>query len=211
MYNLIKIVSLLFLVFLAPPTMARNSQVKHFSSGGNVVWFTDGSDIFINNGFGSVSAGTADGTIDHFSAGKRVLWFTVGRRIFYNSGDGPVSAGTASGDIDHFSAGDRVLWFTVGKRIFYNTGFRGSGPVSAGTASGSLRPCSPDGKRIRVYGAEKSIADAFKYRNKIGLDVALEALRTWRSRRRSKIEQLLEYARVCRVERILRPYLEAMS
>jgi len=68
-----------------------------------------------------------------------------------------------------------------------------------------------DGKRIRVYGAEKSIADAFKYRNKIGLDVALEALRTWRSRRRSKIEQLLEYARVCRVARVLRPYLEAMS
>lgn len=68
-----------------------------------------------------------------------------------------------------------------------------------------------DGTRIRVYGAEKSIADAFKYRNKIGLEVALEALRNWRSRRQSNIEQLLEYARVCRVERVVRRYLEAMS
>lgn len=68
-----------------------------------------------------------------------------------------------------------------------------------------------DGTRIRVYGPEKSVADAFKYRNKIGLDVALEALRFWRPRRRAKTERLLEYARVCRVERVMRPYLEAIS
>ncbi len=68
-----------------------------------------------------------------------------------------------------------------------------------------------DGARLRVYGPEKSIADAFKYRTKLGLDVVLEALRTWRSRRRPEMETLLEYARICRVERIMRPYLEAMS
>ena len=68
-----------------------------------------------------------------------------------------------------------------------------------------------DGARIRVYGPEKSIADAFKYRNKLGLDLALEALRTWRARKQSTIESLLEYSRICRVERIVRPYLEAMS
>jgi predicted transcriptional regulator of viral defense system len=67
-----------------------------------------------------------------------------------------------------------------------------------------------DGKPVRVYGAEKSIADAFKYRNKIGMEVALEALRTWKARRESNIERLLEYGRVCRVERVMRPYLEAM-
>lgn len=67
-----------------------------------------------------------------------------------------------------------------------------------------------DGKPIRVYGAEKSIADVFKYRNKIGIDVALEALRTWRSRREASFEKLLEYARICRVDRVMRPYLEAM-
>jgi len=68
-----------------------------------------------------------------------------------------------------------------------------------------------DGRQVRVYSAEKSIADVFKYRNKIGMDVALEALRTWRSRRRSRVERLLEYARICRVDRVMRPYLEAMT
>ena len=62
-----------------------------------------------------------------------------------------------------------------------------------------------EGKRSRVYAAEKSVADAFKYRIKVGLDIALQALRTWCSRRRSTIELLLEYACVCRVERVLRP------
>jgi predicted transcriptional regulator of viral defense system len=68
-----------------------------------------------------------------------------------------------------------------------------------------------DGEKLRVYGPEKSIADAFKYRHKLGTDVALEALRTWRERRTTKIEDLLHYARICRVERIIRPYLEAMA
>ncbi len=68
-----------------------------------------------------------------------------------------------------------------------------------------------DGMAIRVYGAEKSIADAFKYRNKIGIGVALEALRNWRARSHSKLERLLEFARVCRVEAVMRPYLEAMA
>ena len=68
-----------------------------------------------------------------------------------------------------------------------------------------------DGAQIRIYGPEKSIADAFKYRNKLGLDVALEALRTWRARKQASMETLLEHARICRVERIIRPYLEAIS
>lgn len=68
-----------------------------------------------------------------------------------------------------------------------------------------------DGVGVRIYCAEKSVADAFKYRNKIGTGVALEALRAWRQRRGSKVEVLLAYARVCRVERVIRPYLEAMT
>lgn len=85
-----------------------------------------------------------------------------------------------------------------------------SDAFSSGIETPTIGP-TMGGRQIRVYGAEKSIADAFKYRNKIGIEVALEALRTWRSRRRSKIEQLIGYARVCRVERIMRPYLEAMA
>jgi len=68
-----------------------------------------------------------------------------------------------------------------------------------------------DGRLVRVYGPEKSIADAFKYRNKIGMEVALEALRNWRARRDSNVERLLDFARVCRVEAVIRPYLEAMT
>jgi len=66
-----------------------------------------------------------------------------------------------------------------------------------------------DGIDVRIYGAEKTVADCFKYRNKIGLDIALEALRAYRERRGSQLQRVLEYARVCRVEAVMRPYLEA--
>jgi predicted transcriptional regulator of viral defense system len=68
-----------------------------------------------------------------------------------------------------------------------------------------------DRQKLRIYSAEKCVADAFKYRGKLGLDVALEALRTWRQRRGAVIERLLEQARTCRVERVMRPYLEALA
>jgi len=67
-----------------------------------------------------------------------------------------------------------------------------------------------EGETVRVYGVAKTIADLFKYRNKIGLDVALEALReAWRHRRFTMAE-IERYARICRVDRIMRPYLEAL-
>lgn len=67
-----------------------------------------------------------------------------------------------------------------------------------------------EGRTVRIYGLAKTIADCFKYRNKIGLDVALEALHdAWR-RRKVAIAELNRFARVCRVERVMRPYLEAM-
>jgi predicted transcriptional regulator of viral defense system len=68
-----------------------------------------------------------------------------------------------------------------------------------------------DGHHVRMYSAEKSIADAFKYRHKIGLDVAIEAMKLWRDRPGVSFEQLLTQARVCRVERVMRPYLEAVA
>lgn len=64
---------------------------------------------------------------------------------------------------------------------------------------------------VRIYSPEKTIADCFKYRNKIGIDVAVEALRTYREKiRRLPVNKLLEYARICRVEKVMRPYLEAV-
>jgi predicted transcriptional regulator of viral defense system len=66
-----------------------------------------------------------------------------------------------------------------------------------------------EGVSIRVYCREKTLADIFKYRNKVGLDVALEALRAYRSQPRRDFQAILKYARICRVEKVIRPYLEA--
>ena len=66
------------------------------------------------------------------------------------------------------------------------------------------------GTRIRVFSAEKSVADCFKFRNKIGLDIALEALRTYLSGRRRDLSALARCAKVDRVDAVMRPYIEAM-
>lgn len=62
---------------------------------------------------------------------------------------------------------------------------------------------------VRVYNPEKTLADCFKYRNKIGLDVVLDALKFYRQRKRFQADDLMHFARICRVEKIMRPYLEA--
>ena len=65
-------------------------------------------------------------------------------------------------------------------------------------------------RAVRIYSIAKTVADCFKFRNKIGLDVALEALTdAWRNRR-VRMADLERYARVCRVHNIMRPYLEAL-
>ncbi len=63
---------------------------------------------------------------------------------------------------------------------------------------------------VKIYSPAKTVADCFKFRNKVGLDVALEALReTWRSRK-ATMDELWEAAKVCRVANVMRPYLEAI-
>lgn len=66
-----------------------------------------------------------------------------------------------------------------------------------------------DGIKIKVYCVEKTLADCFKFRNSIGMDVLLEALKLYRSRKRLNVADLLKYARICRIERVMTPYLEA--
>ena len=65
--------------------------------------------------------------------------------------------------------------------------------------------------RGRVYGPAKTEVDCFKYRNKIGLDVALEALQDYWRQRRGSLDELLRYARICRVANVMRPCLEAVT
>jgi predicted transcriptional regulator of viral defense system len=66
-----------------------------------------------------------------------------------------------------------------------------------------------DGVAVKIYSPEKTLADCFKFRNKLGMDVALEALKLYRARRLVKPDELIHYARICRVENVMRPYLEA--
>lgn len=68
-----------------------------------------------------------------------------------------------------------------------------------------------EGVEVRITSREKTVADCFKYRNKIGLDVALEALREYLRSRKRSIDQLTKAAEACRVARVMRPYLEALA
>ena len=68
-----------------------------------------------------------------------------------------------------------------------------------------------DDTPIHMYNPAKSVADVFKYRRQIGLDVAIEALRDcWRERKAS-MDDLWQYAKVCRVAKVMRPYLESLT
>ena len=67
-----------------------------------------------------------------------------------------------------------------------------------------------DGVTVRIYSAERTLADCFKYRNKIGIDVCVEALNLYQRRGKMKLDKLEHYAKVCRVDRVMRPYMEAI-
>jgi len=67
-----------------------------------------------------------------------------------------------------------------------------------------------EGVEVRVYCPAKTVADCFKYRNKIGLDIAIEALRDCLHQRKAKVDDLVGYSRICRVEQVMRPYMEAV-
>ncbi len=66
-----------------------------------------------------------------------------------------------------------------------------------------------EGVQVRIYNPAKTVADCFKYRNKIGLDVALEALREVLRDRKCSTDDLWKYAKICRVTKTIRPYMEA--
>jgi predicted transcriptional regulator of viral defense system len=66
-----------------------------------------------------------------------------------------------------------------------------------------------DDKIVRVYNPEKTLADCFKFRNKIGMDIVLEAFKLYRERKEIKVADLMHYAKICRVESIMKPYIEA--
>jgi predicted transcriptional regulator of viral defense system len=68
-----------------------------------------------------------------------------------------------------------------------------------------------NGVAVRITNPAKTVADCFKFRHKLGLDVAIEALREGRRERRFTMDELWKYAKVCRVANVLRPYMEAFA
>ena len=64
---------------------------------------------------------------------------------------------------------------------------------------------------MRVYSAAKTVADCFKYRNKVGVDVAIEALRDFGRLHRGRAAELARYAKICRVSRVMQPYMDAIA
>lgn len=85
--------------------------------------------------------------------------------------------------------------------------FRYSGPaLTEGVETHTI-----EGVTVKVYNVPKTVADCFKFRNKVGTDVAIEALReSWRDRRAS-MDELWRYAKVCRVSNVMRPYLQSLE
>jgi len=82
--------------------------------------------------------------------------------------------------------------------------------VSGDAYSFGIQEHDINGVMVKVYSPAKTVADCFKFQNKIGLDVAIEALReVWRSRKAS-MDEIVEAARINRVSKVIRPYLEAI-
>lgn len=79
------------------------------------------------------------------------------------------------------------------------------------TLNAGIQIHTMDGVEIKVYEPAKTIADCFKFRNQIGLDTAIEALKRGISMEKATYKEILDYARLCKVERIIQPYLEALS
>lgn len=83
--------------------------------------------------------------------------------------------------------------------------------VSGEAYSAGIEVVERDQVPLRVYGVARTVVDCFKHRNRIGLDVALEALRDARAQRKASADELWHYAKICRVANVMRPYLEAIE
>ena len=75
----------------------------------------------------------------------------------------------------------------------------------------SVQEHAIEGVTVRVYSPAKTVADCFKYRNKVGIDVAIEALRDCLRKKKATVDELWQAAKVCRMANVMRPYLEAIA
>ncbi len=76
--------------------------------------------------------------------------------------------------------------------------------------STGIQTFTEDGIKIKVYNPAKTVVDCFRFRNKIGTEVAVEALRDTLKQKKATSDEIWEYARRCRIARVMRPYMEAI-
>jgi hypothetical protein len=82
---------------------------------------------------------------------------------------------------------------------------------SGSSLSSHVQEEEVDGVKVRIYGPAKTVADCFKFRKKVGMDVAIEALRDCLRQRKATPSEIWEAAKICRVTSVIRPYLEALT
>ena len=82
--------------------------------------------------------------------------------------------------------------------------------LSGSSLTEGIEKVQVEGVPVRVYSAAKTVADCFKFRNKIGLDVAIEALKDCLRQKKASISEVYRYAKICRVSNVIRPYMEAL-
>ena len=102
---------------------------------------------------------------------------------------------------------DEKAWFPKAATTFRLRVVRFSGRA----LTSGIEKHTVEGVPVRVYSPAKTVADCFKYRNKIGLGVALEAVRDCWRQRRATMDELWKYAKICRVANVIRPYLESLT
>ena len=88
-------------------------------------------------------------------------------------------------------------------------------PISVHRLSGEnysigIQEKNIDGINAKIYSIEKTLVDCFKFRNKIGLDTAIEALKLYKANYKPDVNKILKYAKVCRVYNVIKPYMEAI-
>ena len=104
------------------------------------------------------------------------------------------------------------VWVAVGHKAWRPR--RSSPPLrivhmSGEAAEAGVEEHTIEGVRVKVFGPAKTVADCFRFRNKIGLDVATEALREFRRLHRGRMDELWRSAQICRVAKVMQPYLDA--
>src|SRR3984885_126241 len=107
----------------------------------------------------------------------------------------------------------REVWIAIAHKARRPAGYPAMRVVhfSGKALSYGIEEKKIEGVAVRVFGPAKTVADCFKYRNKIGLEVALEALRDCYRRRKATMDELFMAAKVCRVARVIQPYLESLT